>query len=678
MIIKNMGVEDFYGKWISGIKVKYPLVKPTSMNNAFSLSIDMNGLIHMVAASDKAYAYGDRLNELKKRQRLQQIKDKIHQIRKNVHRRIISEEVRKKEYPDLSEEERETKYKTLITSKLAKITPEFINSHEDIVEEEVGNALFDDFFEELTNTIDRNCGRFKVSNILNLAVDGPAPWAKNNQQRARRFRANLERKSRPTLTEDGFSFNASSNITPGTAWMQKLDERLRIWIKERSRSQPRPTAITYSSFMVPGEGEHKIISDMRDLVIDSRGTDGINVIMGKDADLVILSVLSPLDHIVVNREKYDDNVDIDQLKLAILQEMNFVKRSDKRDEATLQRICLQDFVLITFFVGNDFLPRIYHFKDVQASLDMFINIYKSAKVRLTNLEGDILWENFYAYLSLVKEQEAAFLFGILDADWTHPPEVLRASLDEDGELDMEYFENLWYSNALMPRSEKGIDMMNKVFDVQSPDISDITEMTRLYLYGLQWVFTYYTTNNARKDFIYPYHYAPLFDEILNVISSLVREEIEPINHQTVSYRVSRMNSMKRLDKVAQIPHQLAMVTPPPINEILLEPKLYKYVSYKFPLGSLSDLVPVTFEQELDTISGDKTHQSLVFLPNIDIPRVMNKIRPSSLSAQMKAMIANQKVIKEQNSFSAFAARGGRGGSRGGRGGRGKRGVSASS
>lgn len=676
MIIKNMGVEDFYGKWINGIKQKYPLVKPTSMNNAFSLSIDMNGLIHMVAANEKAYAYGDRLNEAKKRQRLEEIKVKIHQIRKKVHHQIISEEVKKKEYSELSEEERETKYKTLITGKLAKLTPEWIVKHESLVEEEVSDALFNDFFNELTNTIDKNCGRFKVSNILNLAVDGPAPWAKNNQQRARRFRANLERQARATLTQDAFSFNASSNITPGTKWMQKLDDRLKVWIKERSGSQPRPSAITYSSFMVPGEGEHKIISDMRDLVIDSRGSDGINVIMGKDADLVILSVLSPLDHIVVNREKYDDNVDIDQLKIAILKEMNFIQKSDKRTEAEIQKICFQDFVLITFFVGNDFLPRIYHFKDVQASLDMFLNIYKTAKVRLTNLEGDILWENFYTYLSLVKEQQAVFLFGILDAEWTHPPLVLQACLDESDELDLEKFEILWYSNALMPRNDKGVDMMKKMFDVENPDISDIMEMTRQYLYGLQWVFTYYTTNNARKDFIYPYYYAPLLDEILNCIAAVVNEEIPMINHQSVSYRVSRRNNMKRLDKVSQIPHQLAMVTPPPVNEILLEPKLYKYVSYTYPLGPLSDLVPVTFEQELDTISGDKTHQSLVFLPNIDIPRVMNKIRISTLSAEMKAMIKNQKVIKELNRFSAVANRGGRGGSfsRGGRGG--KRGISA--
>ena len=108
----------------------------------------------------------------------------------------------------------------------------------------------------------------RPKDLLVLAVDGVAPYAKINQQRQRRFRSALDN---PLVGK----FDSNS-ITPGTVFMRKIDKFLQVWLGKNkdfmSGGIPLlPDKVIYSSHMEPGEGEHKIMDLMRAGIYSTNG-----------------------------------------------------------------------------------------------------------------------------------------------------------------------------------------------------------------------------------------------------------------------------------------------------------------------------------------------------------------------------------------------------------------------
>lgn len=122
----------------------------------------------------------------------------------------------------------------------------------------------------------------KPITTLIVCVDGVAPLAKISRQRASRFKT-VDGNSDQVKSVNEFDRN---NITPGTSFMFALDAALRrFFIKSKAILPP---TIIYSSHLVPGEGEHKI---MKYLKVNDKTKA---VIYGMDADLVHLSLLNSL------------------------------------------------------------------------------------------------------------------------------------------------------------------------------------------------------------------------------------------------------------------------------------------------------------------------------------------------------------------------------------------------
>jgi len=80
-----------------------------------------------------------------------------------------------------------------------------------------------------------------------MAIDGVAPRAKMNQQRARRFRAgkdrtkklkNLAEKTGQTFEQTASKHFDTNAITPGTQFMANLDEQLRYFIHVKLTTDP--------------------------------------------------------------------------------------------------------------------------------------------------------------------------------------------------------------------------------------------------------------------------------------------------------------------------------------------------------------------------------------------------------------------------------------------------------
>lgn len=128
--------------------------------------------------------------------------------------------------------------------------------------------------------IDRLMSIVRPRKLLYIAIDGVAPRAKMNQQRARRFKSVQEAEENNRIESDFRQELKNNNqyvpekhpsswdsniITPGTTFMKQLSEHIRYYIHDRITNHKGwdKIKVILSDSSVPGEGEHKIIEFIR-------------------------------------------------------------------------------------------------------------------------------------------------------------------------------------------------------------------------------------------------------------------------------------------------------------------------------------------------------------------------------------------------------------------------------
>ena len=96
----------------------------------------------------------------------------------------------------------------------------------------------EEMFERICIYIDRIVKIIRPHKLLYLAIDGVAPRAKMNQQRARRFRAGKEIDIKNQIAKEYVKHTKktwdSNVITPGTPFMYKLSIKIRSFIKKKN------------------------------------------------------------------------------------------------------------------------------------------------------------------------------------------------------------------------------------------------------------------------------------------------------------------------------------------------------------------------------------------------------------------------------------------------------------
>jgi hypothetical protein len=256
---------------------------------------------------------------------------------------------------------------------------------------------------------------------LHLALDGVAPRAKVNQQRARRYSSAHEadnarrrfEKVKEQLAkthlidasalepEPRWDHNA---ISPGTPFMTRLCAELHRLVSFMKQLQDddgegdhwRRLNVVVSDAAVPGEGEHKIVARIRAMEAAAPSNQS-HWIMGQDADLMVLGLALHLPRVVVLRHQLDYShgfkpfetrfclVLIDELRDLLLAE---IELDPARCDADGRVAVVDDFVLLCNFIGNDFLPRI---PDVDVRFQGLATLWKLyGKWRLQDSRGR-LW-----------------------------------------------------------------------------------------------------------------------------------------------------------------------------------------------------------------------------------------------------------------------------------------------
>ncbi|KAL8882845.1 MAG: hypothetical protein Q9198_000221 [Flavoplaca austrocitrina] len=261
----------------------------------------------------------------------------------------------------------------------------------------------DKMFIQIFNYIEHLYGKIRPRKLFFMAIDGVAPRAKMNQQRARRFRTALDaetakekalREGVQMPAEDAFDSNC---ITPGTEFMAKLTRQLKYFINKKVSEDAdwQGVEIVLSGHEVPGEGEHKIMEYIRLAKAQPDYDPNIrHCLYGLDADLIMLGLLSHDPHFCLLREEVTFGRQ-NQKKSKELEHQNFylmhicmvreylaLEFQELRERSALafafdmERV-IDDFILMAFFVGNDFLPNLPNLHINEGALALMFKVYKS-------------------------------------------------------------------------------------------------------------------------------------------------------------------------------------------------------------------------------------------------------------------------------------------------------------
>lgn len=307
----------------------------------------------------------------------------------------------------------------------------------------------DEMFIRIFNYIEHLFGKIKPKQLFYMAVDGVAPRAKMNQQRARRFRTALDaeqardkalRQGQELPKEEPFDSNC---ITPGTEFMQKLSRQLRYFVNKKVSEDKewQGCEIVLSGHEVPGEGEHKIMEYIRNARAQPDYHPNMrHCLYGLDADLIMLGLLSHDPHFCLLREEVtfgrQSKVQSKELEhqnfylmhLCIVREYLELEFQDlKEDGATALQFpynmeqVIDDFILMAFFVGNDFLPNLPRIHINEGALAMMFRTYKKVLPKCDGYinEGGVMNLKRLGLLleELSKEEYRFFEHEVEDAKW---------------------------------------------------------------------------------------------------------------------------------------------------------------------------------------------------------------------------------------------------------------------
>jgi len=450
---------------------------------------------------------------------------------------------------------------------------------------------------------------------LILAVDGVAPGAKLQQQRGRRERAAKERSPIET-----FDRNA---ITPGTEFMMRLDNFLVRFIGNYRNYLP--PKVIYSSHLVPGEGEHKIMDFYRKGEVSdgpAAKEGGAHILYGLDADLIMLSLLSPLNNIYLSRETEKEIININELR-------NYINERGKQPSS------IDDFVVMMFLIGNDFLPHSVALEQMSESISLLLDIYSDGDYILT-FENDfgtreINWDGMKVFIQAVAAHENELLAALSTREVKYPSRFLQAALIEGG-FYPEIFRSTWYLNALGTKGPKDFtntllriigtyipteyDLLIDPMLAQTPitTISEVTpqrieKMSLDYMRTMAWTYLYYRegTDAINLDWAYMYYHAPMLADLSAVMQTIGITNI-----------INRFEAHEGMIHFTAL-HQLVAVLPLKSKD-LLPLELQSLFSYD---SIIRDLFPDNFIIEMD--GKNKDHEGTPIVPLIDRQRIIDAV-----------------------------------------------------
>ena len=331
-----------------------------------------------------------------------------------------------------------------------------------------------------------------------IAFDGVPPKAKMKQQRERRYKGWLtsqwlnEKKPWDTV-----------QITPGTAFMKKLDKKL-VDFFEPYRSQYEEFHLSTSSEF--GEGEHKLFSFIREY--PDKHMAQHTMIYGLDSDLIILSLnhLYTCQRISLLREAPAFNLkDKNKEKEKELHTLNINQLSDCITEI-MGKDRLPDYIFMTLLLGNDFMPHFPALNLRTTGMDTLLNTYiECMQDKPMMLVGTIQWDNVRHFISELSRKE-------------HGLFIKEQATRNNRNVDNTTLEKRVNNMPLLKREKEYIicptkpEWQSRYYEQLLPG-TNIEKVCSNYVQMLEWNISYYTTGCSNWTLYYHYAYPPLLEDL---------------------------------------------------------------------------------------------------------------------------------------------------------------------
>ena len=447
--------------------------------------------------------------------------------------------------------------------------------------------------------------------------------------------------------------------------MEKLHQELLKFCKKLSEKHK----ITYSSYHTAGEGEHKILQDIKKLKNEKN-----IIIYGLDADLFFLALASNVKNIYLMRERSqindndDDNlsfISIDLvreicnncIKKEINQEINNGFLNSQKLPIKVQNInskdldlCgkfkntkipedfefsdfTEDFIFICYLIGNDFLPHLPSMDIKKRSMELLIKEYVKTYliVKKKLIHKTIINMNFLKiFLKKLSNKEDYFFINILNNNMEK-----KCTKTDKYEIEIWKLENMCFS-LQDSYGFLGLQEDNIRLGKDKPDLWKyryyenyfhvsyqeelINELCENYLKGLMWITLYYFKECSDWKWRYYHFHAPFISDISNYL-----------------YKTNMdLNKIVfKKDKPLKPLTQLLSVIPPKHIKIL--PKEYRFLMTDD--SSIIDLFPSKIE--IDTINKDMHWKCIPIIPLLDINRINDVIK--NIKINKKDSIKNEEL-----------------------------------
>jgi hypothetical protein len=285
---------------------------------------------------------------------------------------------------------------------------------------------------------------------------------------------------------------------------------------------------------------------------------------------------------------------------------------------------IDDFVFLTFLVGNDFLPNIPSLSIGEGAFDIMFTAYKDllhhaiGYITKDGLIQDV--DRLQELFTLISLNEPTFMrdqikaiqlkkaSNAIDNDemddevdpWEQDDETLARAVASINKLDVLDYRQHYYQKKL---SIEFPDAIHELDDQAYEALPDLRQVRLSYVSGLVWCLAYYSRGCVNWKWFYPYHYAPLLRDLTYSLPSIVEEA-----NKLVYGRLGEPFS----------PYQQLLACLPPSSAELL-PSCYQQLM-RSPSSPIHEYFPTTLVLDMDGKARD--WEAVVVLPFIDEDRLI--------------------------------------------------------